>query len=255
MIVRAVGWLTPNVLVFLTLIAIFTVFPKLLRFCFFGKRRFWISVSLVLVVLIFPPAPFQVVSQSLNLSNIPSQDNDAGVQRQKTQRQIENIRAHIFLTEKYGGEWQGTNDAEIRFWRREGQPDVLRKPYNPNLPENPGSWPRLTPSLCHAVRGLVIPRATIYLKIPKNIVVTSLPGHVEPPLQQKWTLALSDSKWNHYYTVVGQATETLCAGVIQSLALKFPGPDRYPVEYALSLPIGGLGDIKGTFYLEIFDAD
>ena len=181
-----------------------------------------------------------------------AQEQQERVERQQTiVQEIEMIRAHIFLAEKYGGEWQGTNDEEIRFWRREEQRDVLRKPYNPNLPENPHEWPRFTPEVCHAVRGLVIPRATIYLKIPKDIIVESLPGHVEPSPAQRWTPV----DGHHYYTLVGQATETLCSGVIQSLALKFPGPDTYPVEYILSLPINGLGDIRGTVYFEIVDAD
>ena len=244
MLVRAMGWLTPSVLVALTLLATFTIFPHLFRFCFFGKRRFWISTSLVLIFLIFPPPPFQIISQSWNLSDTPS-----------PKKIIEEVRKNIFLAERYGGEWHGTNKAEILFLRKAGKPDVLRKPYNPNLSSDPTLWPRLTPFLVHNVRGLVIHRATIYLKIPHNVVVTALPGHINPTPAQQWTLADTDSQWHHYYTVVAKATETMGAGVIQSLALKFPGPGTYQIQYIVSLenttPIAGLGDIKGQFQFEI----
>ena len=183
----------------------------------------------------------------------PAQEQQEREERKRAlAQQREAIRAHIFLAEKYGREWHG-NDEEIRFWRREGQRDILRKPYNPNLPEDPGSWPRFTPEVCHDVRGLVISHATIYLKIPQNIVVKPLPGHVDPPPAQQWTLATQMRNQNHYYTLVAQTTEALCSGVIQSLALKFPGPATYPVEYTLSLPIVGLGDVQGTFYFELTD--
>ena len=153
MFVRAMGWLNPHVLVGLTILATFTLFPNLFRFCFFGKRRFWISTSLIVILLSFPPAPFRLIAQSWNLCDTPS-----------PQKIIEEVRKNIFLAEKYGGEWHGTNEAEIRFWRRKEQPDILRKSYNPNLPETPELWPHLTPELCHNVRGLVIHRATIYLR-------------------------------------------------------------------------------------------
>ncbi|MDP3722780.1 MAG: hypothetical protein Q8R91_04705 [Candidatus Omnitrophota bacterium] len=166
---------------------------------------------------------------------------------------MEGLKKHIFLTERYGGEWQGTNDAQIVFWRREGRRDVLQKPYNPNLPEDPTQWPRLTPFLVHQIFGFITPNATLYLKIPKRIDVKVLPGHIEPSPNYKWTPGASDSKWNHYYTTMpAGATEKIGSGVIQSLALKFPEPGTYPIEYILSFPIMGWGDMTGTFYLEIF---
>lgn len=241
MLIRAMGLLTPNVLVLLTLAAIFIIFPNFFRFCFLGKRRFWISVSLVILFVSLPPSPFKVISKSWNLSDAP------------TQREIiEKVRENIFLAERYGGEWHKTNDEAILFLRRNGEPDILRKAYNPNLPEEPGLWPRFTPQLCHNVRGLLIPRATIYLKIPNEITVAPLPSHVPPPQDQEWTLAKTDDKWKHYYTTVVRATDRLSAGVMRSLALKFPKAGQYPIEYIVSPQMGVLGgDIHGTFYVEM----
>ena len=188
--------------------------------------------------------------------------HQAGILLSQAQREAENVRrqreiarAHIFLGERYGEQWSGANGEGIRFWRRDGERDVLRKPYNPSLSDDPASWPRLTPQLCHELSGFVTPPTTIYLKIPRNVTAQSLPGHVEPPPSQQWTEATADGTWRHYYTLVNRATDQICSGVVQSLALKFPGPDTYRVEYILSVPIGGLGDIQGEFYIEMADTN
>lgn len=213
------------------------------------RRRRKLIVGILLVG--FPISTYLAYHDAKNETRALQQTFDR--YKQAHTISIEGLKKHIFLAERYGGEWQGTNDAQIVFWRREEQRDVLQKPYNPNLPEDPTQWPRLTPFLVHQIFGFIAPHTTLYLKIPKGIDVKFLPGHIEPSPTYKWTPGASDSKWNHYYTTIpAGATEKIGSGVIQSLALKFPGSGTYPIEYILSFPIMGWGDITGTFYLEIF---
>lgn len=167
---------------------------------------------------------------------------------------IERIRENVFLAERYGGEWQAKPGESIVFWRG-GKPDILRKTYNPNPPENPILQPRFTPIVYHKVRGLVIQRATIYLKIPRSISVKTL-NEPTTPQAQRWTFAeVGPNGEQHYYTAVGGATERMGAGVIEPLFFTFTSPGTYEVEYILSLtsttPIAGLGDIVGNITFEI----
>ena len=209
-------------------------------------RRKWI---LVILLVGFPLSTYWAYHDAKNETRDLQQQFDQ--YKEAHTITIGGLKKHIFLAERYGREWQGTNDAQIVFWRREGQRDVLQKPYNPSLPESPTQWPRLTPFLIHQIAGFITPSVTLYVKIPKEITVSILPGHIEPTLDYKWTHGTSDSRSNHYYiTIPAGATEKIGSGVIQSLALKFPGPETYPIEYILSFPILGLGDITGTFYIE-----
>ncbi len=161
------------------------------------KRRKWIRVVLLVGL---PISTYWAYHDAKNETRALQKRFDQ--YKQEHTISIEDLKKHIFLTERYGREWQRTNDAQIVFLRKEGQPDVLWKSYNPNLPEDPTQWPRLTPFLVHQIFGFITPDVAIYLKIPKEITVKILQGHIEPPPDYMWTYGASDSKWNHYYTKI-----------------------------------------------------
>lgn len=238
------GWLSPQVLVILTFSAFFTCFPRLFSWCFMGKRRWIISLGVLIYLVYSPPDPFRRIAQLWDLSHQASQPQMRPIS-------LRELRSHVFLTERYGEQWHGRQSEQILFRRKSDQTDFLRKPYqvNPN-PSGITGFPRFTPFITHGIEGFAIHNARIHVMIRDDIKVHLL-------TDQHWTFAGGGNGFNEYYTVApGTVTNRLGVGVLESLFLEFPGPGTYPARYILSCSrttIGALGDIDGEFDFVIVD--
>lgn len=133
--------------------------------------------------------------------------------------------SQLLLFQRYGGEWQGTNDNDIYFTDDNA---VLRKPFVP------GKKYWFAPGVANQTVDLTVGVTTVFFNFPKEhgALGFSFPEEPDNP-SNPWQFGNDFSTTYQYSVRIGGTEPGYSNSVSKVLWITFPKPGRYQVTYTI----------------------
>jgi len=148
------------------------------------------------------------------------------------------IESKTIILERYGGEWQSSNEFQIKLPNQHALQAQFRK----------GHAYRFTPMLQQEKRGALLTSVSLFIRIPNDV-------QVQPT--RLWRITDIGPKYTTYWAMIPTVQYGLLSGIDESLFLTFPKADTYPIFYSIvgtvveGSSIRSLNPIKRVFAFKL----
>ncbi len=148
------------------------------------------------------------------------------------------IESKVVLLERYGGEWQSSNEFQIKLPDRH----LLQNSFTE------GRYYRFTPMLQHTKPGALLTSISLFIHMPNNLKLQET---------KLWRITDIGAKYTTYWAMIPHVQYGILSGIDESLFIAFPKADTYVIPYTIvgtiveGSTVRSLNPIKRIFAIKL----